>query len=250
MLLPLLASLAGLVVGRFLSVAVAAAPEGVPLREGVGHRPGCGCRAGWPDFLPVLWWFRSGGRCPLCRAPTGVVHPLVEVVTAGAFAGTVHLVGAAWSLPAFLWFVSVTAVLGFVDLGHRLIPNRVLVPGTGAALLLLAGGAALDGRMGELPEALVAGAGYFLALLVPSLLTRGAIGMGDVKLAFLLGLFAGYGRWQVALLAGVGSFALAGLVTVLLLVLRVVARDDRIPFGPFMVVAAWAAIARDLATGI
>ena len=178
----------------------------------------------------------------------GVVNPLVEPVTAGAFAGTVHFVGAEWSLPAHLCFVSVTVVLGFVDLGHRLIPNRVLVPGTAACLLLLAGGAALDERLGELPETLVAGAGYFLALLVPALLTGGAIGMGDVKLAFLLGLFAGYGRWEVALLAGVGAFALAGAVSVLLLVLRVLARDDHIPFGPFMVVAAWVAIAWDLAT--
>ena len=217
------------------------------MREAVGCRPGCGCRAGLWDLLPVLWWVRSGGRCPLCRSPAGVVYPLVELLTAGAFASTVHFVGTGWSLPAYLCFVSVTTVLAFVDLGHRLIPNRVLVPGTAACLLLLAGGAALDGRLGELPEALASGAGYFLALLAPALLAGGAIGMGDVKLAFLLGLFAGYGRWEVALLAGTGAFVLAGAVSVLLLAIRVLARDDHIPFGPFMVVAAWVAIAWDLA---
>ena len=244
----LLALLAGLVVGRFLSVVVAAAPVGTPVREAVTIRPGCGCRAGPWGFLPLMWWLQNGGRCRLCRCRVGVVLPLVELVTAGAFAGTVYFVGAAWSLPAYLWFVSVSVVLAFVDVGHRLIPNRVLVPGTAVALLLLAGGAALDDRLGELPEALVTGAGYFLALLVPALLTRGAIGMGDAKLAFLLGLFAGYGRWEVALQAGVGAFVLAGAVAVLLLVLRVLARDDHIPFGPFMVLAAWIAIVRDLAT--
>ena len=117
-------------------------------------------------------------------------------------------------------------------------------------MALLAAGAVLEDRLGDLPEALATGAGYFVALLFAALLTRGAIGMGDVKLAFLLGMFAGYGGWEVAVPAGVGAFLLAGLAAVMLLALRRIGRNDHLPFGPFMVAAAWIAIARDLGTGM
>lgn len=242
----LVAAVAGLVLGRYLSAAVVAVPAGTPVHRTVGTRPGCGCQSGWWGFLPIVWWVARRGRCPGCGALPGVIHPLVEVVTAAAFAGTLHFVGPVWSLPAYLWFAAVTVVLGFIDLGHHRIPNRILVPGTIVALVLLAAGAALRGRLGDLPEALATGLGYFAVLLVAALLTRGAIGMGDVKLAFLLGVFAGFGGWEVAVPAGVGAFLLAGLVSVILIALGRLTRNDHIPFGPFMVAAAWIAIARDL----
>jgi leader peptidase (prepilin peptidase)/N-methyltransferase len=142
--------------------------------------------------------------------------------------------------------VAVTVTLSFVDLRSYRLPNRVLLPGTVVGLFLLAGGALPDGRIDDLPEALATGLGYSVALLIPALLTRGAIGMGDVKLAFLLGLFAGYHGWETAVPAMAGAFLLAGAVGVLLLALRRITRHDYLPFGPFMVAGAWLAIARAL----
>ena len=245
----LIAVLMGLVVGRFLAVLVNAVPEGAPVRRAIGLRPGCGCRAKPWDLLPVVWWFRNRGRCRQCHHAVDVKYPSVELATGGLFIAAVHFVGWGWTLPAYLWFLSVTIVLGFIDLGHRRIPNRILLPGTVAGLALLAGGAALDGRIGDLPEALATGLGYFAVLLALAFLTRGAIGMGDVKLAFLLGVFAGYGRWEVAVLAGIGALVLAGMVAALLIAFRVLGRNDHVPFGPFMAAAAWIAIGRDLAIG-
>ncbi|MDE0170388.1 MAG: A24 family peptidase [bacterium] len=245
----LVAALAGLILGRFLSAAVEAAPAGAPVHSAVGTRPGCGCRSGRWGHLPIVWWVARRGRCPRCEALPGIVHPLIEVVTAGAFAGTVHFVGPTWTLPAYLWFAVVTVVLGFIDFGHHLIPNRILVPGTIVAVVLLAAGAAREDRLGDLPESLMTGLGYFVALGAAAFLTRGAIGMGDVKLAFLLGVFAGYGGWEVAVPAAAGAFLLAGLAAVILIALRRLTRNDHIPFGPFMVAAAWIAIARDLGAG-
>ena len=103
-----------------------------------------------------------------------------------------------------------------------------------------------DGRIGDLPEALASGLGYSVALLIPALLTRGAIGMGDVKLAILLGLFTGYHGWETTVAALAGGFLLAGAVGVLLLALRRITRHDHLPFGPFMIAGAWFAIARAL----
>lgn len=244
-----LAFLAGLAVGRFLVVVVVAVPDGAKVREQARLRPGCACSGGGWGRIPVLWWLRNRGKCPQCRQPANADLALVEPVTAAACAGTVHFVGLAWPLPAYLWFVFVTIALGFADLRRRCIPNRILAPGVIAGMALLVGGAVPDGRIREIPEAVASGAGYFLMLLVPALLTRGAIGMGDVKLAFLLGLFAGYGGWESALLAGAGSFALAGAVVILLLMFRVLSRSDQVPFGPFMVASSWIAIADALAAG-
>ena len=164
-------------------------------------------------------------------------------MTAAAWAGTVGLVGAQWTLASFLWMVAVTVVLSFVDLRSYRLPNRVLVPGVVVGLLLLSGGALLDGRIGDVPEALASGLGYSVVLLIPALATRGAIGMGDVKLALLLGLFTGYHGWETAVAALVSAFLLAGAVGVVLLALRRITRHDHLPFGPFMVAGAWLAIA-------
>lgn len=238
----------GLAAGRFLSALASAALENAPVREAVRSLPGGGRPTGWRDFLPVVWWVRNPARRRKDGGRVDPLFPSVEAVAALLFAGAVHFAGMDWSLPAYLWFCAVTAVLSFIDLRSRLIPDRILLPGTAVGLALLTGGAVLESRLDSLPEALASGLGYFLVLLVMNFLTRGAIGMGDVKLAFLLGLFAGYNRWEAAAAAGAGAFLLAGAASVLLLALRLRTRRDHIPFGPFMTAAAWTAIAWSLSS--
>ncbi len=241
--LHLLMGVAGLFAGRFLVTLIRADLERAPIRSVITCRPACACPARPADYMPMLWWAVSGDPCSGCHRPTGALHRLVEPVTAAAWAGTAWLVGAQWTLAAHLWMVAVTVALGFVDLRSYRLPNRVLVPGTVTGLLLLAGGALADGRIGDMPAALAAGLGYFCALLIPALLTRGAIGMGDVKLAFLLGLFAGYHGWETAFSALAGAFLAVGSAAAVLLALRRITRHDYLPFGPFMVAGAWFAIA-------
>ena len=242
-MLYLVAGLLGLCAGRLLVPLIRAELERAPVRSVMARRPSCDCPVRPADYAPLWWWAGSRGSCSRCNRPAGAFYRLVEPVTAAAWAGTVGLVGAQWALASFLWMVAVTVVLSFVDLRSYRLPNRVLVPGTVVGLFLLSGGALLDGRIGDVPEALASGLGYSVALLIPALLTRGAIGMGDVKLAFLLGLFAGYDGWETALAAMVAAFLLAGAVGVALLVLRRITRHDHLPFGPFMVAGAWLAIA-------
>ena len=239
----------GLFAGRFLVPLIRSELEREPVRSVMACGPACACPARPADYMPLLWWAVSGGPCSRCGRSAGAIYPLVEPVTAAAWAGTAWLAGPQWALAAFLWMVAMTVVLSFVDLRSYRLPNRVLMPGTVVGLALLAGGALADGRIGEMPEALSTGLGYSVALLIPALLTRGAIGMGDVKLAFPLGLFAGYHGWETAVAALVGAFLAAGAVGVMLLALRRITRHDHLPFGPFMVAGAWFAIARALVGG-
>jgi leader peptidase (prepilin peptidase)/N-methyltransferase len=167
--------------------------------------------------------------------------PLVAVVTAALFAATPVVVDVDWTLPAYLWFVAVTVTLTLTDMDTKLIPNRILFPGTVVALVLLIGGGLIEG--GPVVRAIAGGALYFVLLFVLALIARGGFGFGDVKLAFLLGMFAAYQSWDALIVAIFAAFLLGGLVSLLLVVFRIRSRKDAIPFGPYLVLGAYVAIA-------
>ncbi|MEA2022909.1 MAG: A24 family peptidase [Actinomycetota bacterium] len=165
----------------------------------------------------------------------------VAVVTAALFPVTALLVGTDWVLPAYLWFVAVTVTLTLTDFDTKLIPNRILYPGTVVGAVLLTIGALIDG--GPILRAFAGGAIYFLLLLVIALIARGGFGFGDVKLAFLLGLFTAYRSWETLIVAVFAAFLLGGLVSLVLIIFRLKGRKDAIPFGPYLVAGAYVAIA-------
>ena len=166
--------------------------------------------------------------------------PVVAVATAALFAATPFAVDVDWVLPAYLWFVAVTVTLILTDLDSKLIPNRILFPGTAVALVLLIGGAIIES--GPIVRPLAGGVIYFALLLVLALIARGGFGFGDVKLAFLLGLFTAYQSWDALVVAVFAAFLLGGLVSLILVVFRIRSRKDSIPFGPYLVVGAYIAI--------
>ncbi len=167
--------------------------------------------------------------------------PVVAIATAALFAATPVVVGVDWVLPAYLWFVAVTVTLTLTDLDTKLIPNRILFPGTVVGLVLLMGGAIVEG--GPILRPLVGGAIYFGLLFVLALIARGGFGFGDVKLAFMLGLFTSFQSWDTLIVAILAAFLLGGFVSAFLVVFRIRSRKDAIPFGPYLVAGAYIAIA-------
>jgi leader peptidase (prepilin peptidase)/N-methyltransferase len=167
--------------------------------------------------------------------------PVVVVATGLLFAATPLVVGVTWVLPAYLWFVAVTVTLTLTDIDSQLIPNRILFPGTVVGVLVLLAGSVVDG--GALLRPLLGGAAYFALLFVLALIARGGFGFGDVKLGFLLGVFTAYPAWEVLIVAVFAAFLLGGLISLLLIVSRLRSRKDAIPFGPYLVVGAYAALA-------
>jgi leader peptidase (prepilin peptidase)/N-methyltransferase len=167
--------------------------------------------------------------------------PYVALITAILFPLTAILVGMDWVLPSYLWFVGVTVTLTLTDIDTKLIPNRILFPGTVVGAVLLTGGALVES--GPILRAFAGGAIYFLVLLVVGLAARGAFGFGDVKLAFLLGLFTTYRSWETLIVAVFAAFLLGGVVSLIIIVFRIKDRKDSIPFGPYLVGGAYLAIA-------
>jgi leader peptidase (prepilin peptidase)/N-methyltransferase len=158
------------------------------------------------------------------------------VMLAGLFAPSL------WLWPAFGVFSLTLLLLTVTDLDTKLIPNRILGPGTALSAVILTLGWLIDTDSGSLVRAGGGAVAFFAAMYLLAILARGGLGFGDVKLAFLIGLFAGYVGWGVVLIAGVGAFLVGGVVSVVLLVSGRFGRKDAIPFGPFLTSAGIIAV--------
>ncbi len=220
--------LTGLLVGSFLNVVVHRLPLGVSVVGGRSACPGCATTIRAYDNVPVLSWLALRGRCRACAMPISARYPLVEAGTA-VLVGLVALVHADDGPRLALGVVLVLLLvpMALIDLDHRIIPNKL----TGLGALLAIGlGFALD-PAGQ-PERLIAGAGAGLFFLLAALAYPGGMGMGDVKLAAVLGLFLGVAvapALLVALVVGVavGAVIIARLGAEL-------GRKTAVPFGPFL----------------
>ena len=233
----------GLLVGSFLNVVAYRVPIGKSVVSPPSACPACGHDIRHRDNIPVVSWALLRGRCRDCGVAISPRYAVVEASTAGVFAATAAIIGATWVLPAFWWFAAVCITLVLTDLDHKRIPNRILFPGTAAAAALLVIGAVLDGDASALGRAAGGGVTYFGLLFALAVIARGGFGFGDVKLAFLLGLFLGYRSWAALLVGIFAAFFVGGLVAVGLMIGRRAGRKDAIPFGPALIAGAFIAVA-------
>jgi leader peptidase (prepilin peptidase) / N-methyltransferase len=219
-----IAAVFGGLIGSFLNVVIHRVPLGESLVSPASACPQCGSQIKPYDNVPVLSWLALRGRCRNCGAPISARYPAVELLTAAVFAGVVAARGADADLLAELPFVAVLIAVAGIDLEHHIIPNRILIP---AAVWALAAAVIVD--VSNLPELLLAGAGGFLALLLAALAYPAGMGMGDVKLAGVMGLYLGLSVIP-ALLAAFLAGALVGLG-----IIAVTGDRKRgVPFGPFL----------------
>jgi leader peptidase (prepilin peptidase) / N-methyltransferase len=229
------AFLGGLLTGSFVGVVAHRVPRG---RSIVGPRsecPSCGAQIAAYDNVPVVSWLILGGHCRSCRARIPARYPLIELAIGVAFAATaVVLRDDAASLALGLVFVAVLGAITLTDLERRVIPNAILLVGSiiGVAIVAATDPASLPERAGA-----AAGAGGFL-LLFALVYPRG-MGMGDVKLATVMGLFLG-----VSVIPALFVAILMGSLMGLTLMLRfgVEARKHAVPFGPFLAVGGVAGL--------
>jgi leader peptidase (prepilin peptidase)/N-methyltransferase len=229
------AGVLGAVFGSFLNVVVYRLPRHESLVLPASHCPSCGTPVKPYDNIPILSWLALRGHCRGCGAPISVRYPLVEALSAALCIGAVltHHSVAGIALSVALILLVVPA--GLIDLEHRIIPNRITALG---ALLALAIGLAFDpaGEPGRLIAAAAAG-GF---LLLAALAYPGGMGMGDVKLAGMMGLFLGAAVAPALLVA-----LLAGVALGVVVIARNGAQAGRrtaIPFGPFLVLGALIAV--------
>lgn len=168
--------------------------------------------------------------------------PVVAVVTALLFVLAALRFGVSAELPAYLVLSAAGVLLAVVDLRHRLLPNRVVGPASLAGALLLTAAAAVDGRWDDLMRAGLGAVVLFSVFLALALISPSALGMGDVKLAALLGLYLGWLSWNAVLLGAAAGFVVQAALALLLLATRRIGLRGELPFGPAMLLGAAAAV--------
>ena len=220
------AAVLGAVIGSFLNVVIHRVPAGESLVSPGSRCPECGTPVRPWDNVPVLSWLLLRGRCRACGARISRRYPLVELLTAVAFAAVVAVRGFDEDLVLELPFVAALIALAAIDLDHRILPNKIVYPmaawGVIATLLV---------DRDDLVENLAAGAGAFAFLFIAVLAYPRGMGMGDVKLGGAMGLYLGLSVIPALLVA-----FLSGSVVGLGMIARegASARKKAVPFGVFL----------------
>jgi leader peptidase (prepilin peptidase)/N-methyltransferase len=214
----------GLALGSFLNVVAARVPLGRSIIRPPSACMSCGAHIAWYDNVPLLSYALLRGHCRSCGAWISPRYPLVELVTALLVAGCVWKFGLSADAAVDVVFCATLVAISVTDLEHRIVPNRLILP---AAVVVLVAQTALRPSVEWLIAALGAATFWFAAMLA----YPNGLGMGDVKVALLLGAMLGH-TVPVALFIGV----LAALVPSAVLLARhgSSARKMGIPFAPFL----------------
>jgi leader peptidase (prepilin peptidase)/N-methyltransferase len=174
-------------------------------------------------------------------APRG--RRIVVTIACGALAGaTAARFDDTWVLPAYLVLTLALVILAAIDLETYLLPNRIVYPLTLVSLALFALGAAADGDWSAYTRSLIAAAVAFGAFFLLHMITPRGMGFGDVKLSFVLGLSLGYLGWGELFFGLFLGFFYGAVIGMILIVTRLRARNQQLPFGPFLAAGALTAI--------
>jgi leader peptidase (prepilin peptidase) / N-methyltransferase len=237
-------ALSGLVVGSFLNVVIVRVPAGESLRTPPSRCPLCEAPIAKRDLVPVVSWVLLRGRCRSCGEPIPAGYPLVEAGNALLWLLAAVTLGPSWwvIIPFALLF-SVLLALSVIDLELYILPNRITYPSILVSLVAIPvlSFILVDEPAGTIVWALIGGLGYAgllaVTLIVWELIVhKEGMGMGDVKLALLLGLWLGWYHPMLPLVALIASSVLGLVVGLGILVVR---RESRpFPFGPWLAIGA------------
>ena len=213
-----------LALGSFVNVVAARVPERRSVVRPRSACMTCGTELAWYDNVPVISYLALHGRCRSCGVRISPLYPAVELATAGLIAACFVVYGLTAEAVVAAFFCAVLVAVTATDLTHRIVPNRIVLPAAGVVLLA-------QTAIHPSPEWLLGALGASGFLFVAALAYPAGMGMGDVKLALLLGAMLGR-------LVGVGLMVgmVAALVPSIYLLARhgAAARKMGIPFAPFL----------------
>lgn len=229
-----LAVMLGLVFGSFANVVV----HRVPLKQSIvrpaSRCPSCGVALRARDNIPVVSWVLLKGKCRNCGSPISIRYPAIELLTGALFGLAAWKIRPATDLIAYLPLLWVLVVLSFIDLEHKLLPNRIVVPALVTGVVLLGVSAALGPGISAWLRALAGGAVAFASFFVLALISPRGMGMGDVKLSAVLGLALAYLSWGRLFIGFLIAFAAGAVGGIALIAARRAGMKSEVPFGPYL----------------
>ena len=220
------AALFGAIIGSFLTVVAYRVPRGESIVAPRSHCVDCERQIAAYDNVPILSWIVLRGRCRHCGAKIAARYPLIELATALLFAGLVLLRGAHPYLWLGLPFIALMVVVAAIDLEHRIVPHRILIVATAWVVPV-----ALVVQTTRVPEQLIAATAAGGLLFIAVLAYPAGMGMGDVKLAAVMGLYLGRSVAPALMMA----FAVGAIVGIAIMIREgAAARKRALPFAPFL----------------
>ncbi len=216
----------GLITGSFLNVCIYRIPRQMSVVNPPSACPACGHRLRWYELVPVVSFIMQRGRCRKCTAAVAWRYPIVEIFTGAVFCLSYYLYGLSIDFWTVIILASLMLVVAFIDIEHRIIPNRLVIFGLAVGLVM--GLLRPDAGIVFMAKGLLAGFG---TLFVVAVVSRGQMGFGDVKLAAVMGLFLG---WQGVLMAIFMAFLAGAVYGIFLMVVMGKGRKTAVPFGPFL----------------
>ena len=225
----------GLALGSFMTVVVDRVPKGESIVAPRSRCPSCGAEIEARDNVPVLSWLLLHGRCRACGEPISPVYPLIELATAAGVVGAAARFDRVWVGILMGALMAMMPAISVIDIRHRIIPNRLMYPSLVAFPVLIVAAWVTHGGTDPV-RALLGGLLFGGGLLLVALVSRG-MGMGDVKLAAVIGLVMGaVGLRYVGVAAG--SAVVLGGVGGMVALLLGRGRKAAIPFGPYLAAGA------------
>jgi leader peptidase (prepilin peptidase) / N-methyltransferase len=235
----------GVVIGSFLNVVAYRVPRGQSLVRPASHCPACQAPVRARHNVPVLGWLVLRGRCADCRTRIPVRYPLVELGTGVAFVAValrLGQLGLRAAVPAFLYFTAIGIALTLIDLEVRRLPNAIVLPSYPVLALALAGSAWWQHDWWPLARAGIGAAALLVFFGAVWFIHPAGMGFGDVKLSGLIGGVLGYLSWNALVLGAFLGFLLGAVVGVTVIATGRGTRKSALPFGPFMILGALAAL--------
>ena len=224
----------GLLIGSFLNVVIYRLPNNKSIVSPPSSCGSCGHRLGPIDLVPVLSYVFLRGRCRHCGAKFSPRYPLVEVLTGGLFSLLYWRFGFSFDFIRFAILTCILVSAAFIDIDHRIIPDKLNLFGIVSGIVFVFLPDSLSVKNALL--GFVAGGGL---LLLVAVISRGAMGGGDIKLFAVIGIFLGLEKTVLALFL---TFLFGGIAGILLIAAKIKSRKDYIPFGPFIGIGAFITI--------
>jgi leader peptidase (prepilin peptidase)/N-methyltransferase len=234
-----LAFLFGAIIGSFLNVCIHRLPGRESIIWPASRCPACRQPIAVYDNIPLASFLWLRGRCRACGARISLRYPVVEFVNGAGYSLLLWQFGPGWPAVIYAALFSALLVVTAIDLEHQIIPDAITLPGLGLGLLS-ASTVLPVGFWNSLAGILVGGGLlWILAWLSPYLFGKEGMGGGDIKLLAMIGAFLG---WRPVLLTVMVGAVVGSVVGVGLIGLKVLRRDEYIPFGPFLALGAVVAL--------
>jgi len=220
----------GLIGGSFLNVVI----YRLPLKKSIifpsSHCPYCETKLKYYDLIPVLSYIINKGKCRYCGEKISFQYPIVELLTGLLFLLTFLNYDLTSEFIIFIFLISVLIVVSFIDIKYQIIPNEItftFIP-IGLILSLFFNHIKfLDSLLGLLIPAGI--------LLLIAFIYKKGMGIGDVKLIGMIGVFIG---WEYALISIFIGALFGSIYGIYMMVTVNITRKTRIPFGPFISLGA------------